>query len=81
LDEHTRHRVLSGSVLNAGRPAAPGPGEPSWGRVLATTIKVWVSWRAWPACGGRGVRPSKPKFPERESVATERHPYCQKGSS
>ena len=45
MDEHTRHPVPPGTVLNVSRPAAPVPREPSWGRVLATTIKVWVSWR------------------------------------
>ena len=45
MDERTRHPVPPGTVLNASRPAAPVPKEPSWGRVLATTIKVWVSWR------------------------------------
>jgi hypothetical protein len=45
LDEHTRHPVPPGTVLNASRPAAPVPREPSWGRVLLTTIQVWVAWR------------------------------------
>lgn len=45
VDEHTRHPVPPGSVLNASRPAVRVPREPSWGRVLATTIKVWVAWR------------------------------------
>jgi hypothetical protein len=45
LDEHTRHPVSPGTVLNASRPPASARTEPSWGRVLATTIKVWVSWR------------------------------------
>jgi hypothetical protein len=45
LDEHTRHPVPPGTVLNVSRPAPPVPREPSWGRVLATTIRVWVSWR------------------------------------
>ncbi|HYB45958.1 MAG TPA: hypothetical protein VED20_01190 [Streptosporangiaceae bacterium] len=45
LDEHTRHPVPPGTVLNASRPAVPVPREPSWGRVLVTTIKVWVAWR------------------------------------
>jgi hypothetical protein len=45
LDEHTRHPAPPGTVLNVGRPAAPGPQQPSWGRVLVTTIKVWMSWR------------------------------------
>jgi len=45
LDERTRHPVTPGTVLNVSRPAAPVPREPSWGRVLATTIRVWVSWR------------------------------------
>jgi hypothetical protein len=45
LDEHTRHPVSPGTVLNVGRPAPSGPQEPLWGRVLVTTIKVWVSWR------------------------------------
>jgi hypothetical protein len=45
LDEHTRHAVPPGTVLNASRPAAPVPREPSWGRVLVTTIQVWVAWR------------------------------------
>ena len=45
LNEHTRHPVSPGTVLNASRPPASARTEPSWGRVLATTIKVWVSWR------------------------------------
>ncbi len=45
VDEHTRHPVPPGTVLNASRPAVPVPREPSWGRVLVTTIKVWVAWR------------------------------------
>jgi hypothetical protein len=45
LDEHTRHPVPPGTVLNASRPAPPVPREPPWGRVLVTTIKVWVAWR------------------------------------
>jgi len=45
VDEHARHPVPPGTVLNVSRPAAPAPREPSWGRVLATTIRVWVSWR------------------------------------
>ena len=45
MDEHTRHPVTPGTVLNVSRPATPVPREPSWGRVLATTIRVWVSWR------------------------------------
>jgi hypothetical protein len=45
LNEHTRHRVPPGAILNASRPPASVRAEPSWGRVLATTIKVWVSWR------------------------------------
>jgi hypothetical protein len=45
LDEHTRHPVPPGTVLNVSRPTAPVPREPSWGRVRATTIKVWVYWR------------------------------------
>lgn len=45
MDEHTRHPVPPGTVLNVSRPAAPVPREPSWGRVLVTTVKVWVSWR------------------------------------
>ena len=45
MDEHARHPVPPGTVLNVGRAAAPVAGEPSWGRVVATTIKVWVSWR------------------------------------
>jgi hypothetical protein len=45
VDEHTRHPVPPGTVLNASGPAVPVPREPSWGRVLITTIKVWVAWR------------------------------------
>jgi hypothetical protein len=45
VDEHTRHPVPPGTVLKASRPAVPVPREPSWGRVLVTTIKVWVAWR------------------------------------
>jgi hypothetical protein len=45
VDEHTRHPVPPGTVLNASRPVVPVPREPSWGRVLGTTIKVWVAWR------------------------------------
>jgi hypothetical protein len=45
VDEHTRHPVPPGTVLNASRPAAPVPREPSWGRVLVTTVKVWVARR------------------------------------
>jgi hypothetical protein len=45
VDEHTRHPVPPGTVLNASRPAVSVPREPSWGRVLVTTIKVWVAWR------------------------------------
>jgi len=45
LDEHTRHPVPLGTVLNVSRPTAPARTEPSWGRVMVTTIKVWVSWR------------------------------------
>jgi hypothetical protein len=45
LNEHTRHPVPPGAILNASRPPASVRAEPSWGRVLATTIKVWVSWR------------------------------------
>jgi hypothetical protein len=45
VDKHTRHPMPPGTVLNASRPAVPGPREPSWGRVLVTTIKVWVAWR------------------------------------
>jgi hypothetical protein len=45
LNEHSRHPVSPGTVLNVSRPSARVRTEPSWGRVLATTIKVWVSWR------------------------------------
>jgi hypothetical protein len=45
LNEDTRHPVSPGTVLRASRPSAPVRAEPSWGRVLVTTIKVWVSWR------------------------------------
>jgi hypothetical protein len=45
VDEHTRHPVPPGTVLNASRPAVPVQREPPWGRVLVTTVKVWVAWR------------------------------------
>jgi hypothetical protein len=45
VDEHTRHPVPPGTVLDASRPAVPAPRNPSWGRVLITTIKVWGAWR------------------------------------
>jgi hypothetical protein len=45
LDERTRQPVPPGTVLKVSRPAAPVPQEPSWGRVLVTTIEVSVSWR------------------------------------
>jgi hypothetical protein len=55
LDEDTYHPAPPGIVLNTSRPAAPVQVEPSWGRVLVTTIKVWVAWRL--RCVGFGQQP------------------------
>jgi hypothetical protein len=54
LDEDTRHSAPTGLVMNISRPTAPVPAEPSWARVLANTITIWVSRRR--QSGGFGQR-------------------------
>lgn len=61
MDEDTRQPAPPDSVLNVGASPAPVPVEPSWGRVLATTIKVWVSWRLRPAGSGK-AQPAAPRW-------------------
>jgi hypothetical protein len=60
VDKDTHQPAPPDSVLNAGASPASVPVEPSWGRVLATTIKVWVSWRLRPAGSGK-ARPAAPR--------------------
>ena len=61
MDEDTRQPAPPDSVLNVGASPASVPVEPSWGRVLATTIKVWVSWRLRPAGSGK-AQPAAPRW-------------------
>jgi hypothetical protein len=61
VDEDTHQSAPPDSVLNVGASPASVPAEPSWGRVLATTIKVWVSWRLRPAGSGK-ARPAAPRW-------------------
>jgi hypothetical protein len=39
-------------LLNLSRPARPAAPEPSWGRVLVTTVKLWVLRRRWRVAAG-----------------------------
>jgi hypothetical protein len=60
VDEDIHQPAPLGSVLNVGASPASVPVEPSWGRVLATTIKVWVSRRR-PA-GSGNAQPAAPRW-------------------
>jgi hypothetical protein len=61
VDEDTRQPAPPDIVLNAGASPASVPVEPSWGRVLATTVKVWVSRRLRPAGSGK-AQPAAPRW-------------------
>jgi hypothetical protein len=62
VDQDTRQPAPPDSVLSVGASPASVPAEPSWGRVLATTIRVWVSRRLRPAGSGK-ARPAAPRWP------------------
>ena len=61
MDEDTHQPASPDIVLNVGAPPASVPVEPSWGRVLATTIKVWVWWRLRPVGSGK-AQPAAPRW-------------------
>ena len=61
MDEDTHQPASPDIVLNVGASPASVPVEPSWGRVLATTIKVWVSRRLRPAGSGK-AQPAAPHW-------------------
>jgi hypothetical protein len=67
MDEDNRLAPPGGTLLNIDprpRPGRPAPGkpsatEPSWGRVLATTLRLWVvrqvTVRRWQTAGAAGA--------------------------
>jgi len=61
VDEDTHQPASPDIVLNVGASPASVPVEPSWGRVLATTIKVWVWWRLRPVGSGK-AQPAAPRW-------------------